>query len=301
MKKCKHCGSVGRVDKTGREYNTCKECFAKLCSKRNYNNHLKDPTLKERMRISTIKTYKDHPEIKQKISKGVLAIHEERPELKQQMSDFQLNRYKDPNERLKTSLAMKKAYKNPQYKKNISIGVINSNKRLEVINNRKNAMYKLSKDKVYLKSLSVAQFKRWTKEERIRMRNIHLKRYKDNPNARKIQSINNIKRYKDPDARRITREATLKYINKHILYGQVRPQMGKNETNILNGIEKKTGFKILRQETFIGYFVDGYDFINNIIYEVDEKFHINQTEKDDRRELELIQYLGCEFIRIKDY
>ena len=79
--------------------------------------------------------------------------------------------------------------------------------------------------------------------------------------------------------------------------------VGKNETRILNNIEREKHIKILRQYRIIGYSLDGYDFINNIVYEVDEKYHsnANQIIKDEERELNIIQHLGCEFIRIKDY
>jgi len=52
----------------------------------------------------------------------------------------------------------------------------------------------------------------------------------------------------------------------------------------------------------LGYWVDGYDRENNIVYEFDEKYHNNlkQQEKDKTREQEIINLLDCKFIRIKE-
>jgi len=52
----------------------------------------------------------------------------------------------------------------------------------------------------------------------------------------------------------------------------------------------------------LGYWVDGYDKLNNIVYEFDEKYHERkkQKEKDLVREQEIIDLLGCKFIRIKE-
>lgn len=53
----------------------------------------------------------------------------------------------------------------------------------------------------------------------------------------------------------------------------------------------------------LGYWLDGYDKINNIAYEFDEKHHFvkgNLREKDVIRQEEIEKFLGCKFIRIKD-
>ena len=53
----------------------------------------------------------------------------------------------------------------------------------------------------------------------------------------------------------------------------------------------------------LGYWVDGYDKENNIVYEIDEKLHYdfngNLKEKDQKRQTQIEEYLGCQFIRIK--
>jgi len=52
----------------------------------------------------------------------------------------------------------------------------------------------------------------------------------------------------------------------------------------------------------LGYWVDGYDPVNNVVYEYDEKYHKSkkQQEKDLNRQNEIIDFLKCSFIRIKD-
>jgi len=50
----------------------------------------------------------------------------------------------------------------------------------------------------------------------------------------------------------------------------------------------------------LGYFVDGYDKENNVVYEYDEKYHKYQIEKDLIREEEIKNYLKCKIIRIKE-
>lgn len=53
----------------------------------------------------------------------------------------------------------------------------------------------------------------------------------------------------------------------------------------------------------LGYWADGYDKINNIIYEFDEKHHFNALgnlkDKDIQRQNEIEKLLKCQFYRIK--
>lgn len=52
----------------------------------------------------------------------------------------------------------------------------------------------------------------------------------------------------------------------------------------------------------MGYFLDGYDKENNIVYEFDEAYHNSkkQKEKDLIREEKIKNFLKCKFIRIKE-
>lgn len=51
------------------------------------------------------------------------------------------------------------------------------------------------------------------------------------------------------------------------------------------------------------YFVDGYDPINNIVFEYDEKYHFSdkRRELDKIRQDEIIEVLRCKFIRMDEY
>lgn len=48
----------------------------------------------------------------------------------------------------------------------------------------------------------------------------------------------------------------------------------------------------------LGYWVDGYDNENNVVYEYYEKYHKYSLERDVRRENEIKQYLNCNIIVI---
>ncbi len=79
-----------------------------------------------------------------------------------------------------------------------------------------------------------------------------------------------------------------------------RSNIGKNETFLLDNIEEEQEIRLERQFPVAGKFVDGYDAIHNIAYEVDEKHHKGNKENDIIREQEIINKLGCIFVRIKD-
>ena len=79
----------------------------------------------------------------------------------------------------------------------------------------------------------------------------------------------------------------------------------------LNEIMKKTNTFIQHAENIgefhikdLGYWVDGYDKENNIVYEYDEKHHFkpdgSYINKDVIRENEIKNHLNCKFIRIKE-
>lgn len=53
----------------------------------------------------------------------------------------------------------------------------------------------------------------------------------------------------------------------------------------------------------LGYWVDGYDKENNIVYEYDEKHHFDKdgklNKKDVQRQKEIEEFLKCKFVRFK--
>lgn len=95
------------------------------------------------------------------------------------------------------------------------------------------------------------------------------------------------------------RLAAIKYIEKKC--GGCRPNLGNNEKQILDELEIKLGYRIIRQYKVGGYYLDGYIPEINLAIEVDEKYHKKRIEKDVGREEFIKAKLGCEFLRIKDY
>lgn len=93
------------------------------------------------------------------------------------------------------------------------------------------------------------------------------------------------------------RESALRYIQRTC--GSVCPRLGKNEEAILNFVEQKINYKILRQFRTCGYFLDGYVPELKLAIEVDE---LPKTKKKDtEREIIISKELNCLFLRIKDY
>jgi len=84
-------------------------------------------------------------------------------------------------------------------------------------------------------------------------------------------------------------------------------QIGKYEKEILDEIELSIGRKINRCYRTVGYIVDGYDKLMNIVYEIDEEHHFTSKDsykkKDVFREEEIYNNLGCMIfrIRVKDW
>ena len=94
-------------------------------------------------------------------------------------------------------------------------------------------------------------------------------------------------------------------------YGQVIPNYNTTACQYFNKIMEETNIFIQHAENLgeyhikeIGYWLDGYDKENNIVYEWDEKRHFdnkgNLKPHDIQREKEIINHLKCKFIRIKD-
>ena len=91
---------------------------------------------------------------------------------------------------------------------------------------------------------------------------------------------------------------------------QVIPSFNKNACAFLDEISKEKNIHIQHAmnggEYYIkdlGYWLDGYDKKNNIVYEYDEKHHFdkfgNLSQNDIIRQTEIENYLKCKFIRIR--
>jgi hypothetical protein len=104
------------------------------------------------------------------------------------------------------------------------------------------------------------------------------------------------------------RISALEYISS--LKGRVVPRYNKESISIIEKYGKENGYKFIHAENggeyFIkelGYFLDAYDPINNIVLEIDERFHFdnngNLKQKDIERQENIQNLLNCKFIRIK--
>ena len=77
-------------------------------------------------------------------------------------------------------------------------------------------------------------------------------------------------------------------------------RIGVHETQLLNNIEVDNNIKLKRQFPVLNFRVDGYDLINNIVYEIDEPHHKYFKIQDTIRENKIKNALGCSVLRIKD-
>ena len=92
--------------------------------------------------------------------------------------------------------------------------------------------------------------------------------------------------------------------------GQVCPNYNPKACKRMDEYGDKNGYNFQHAENGgeyhikeLGYYVDGYDKEKNVVIEVDEFHHFdkdgNLREKDVQRQKEIIDFLGCEFIRLK--
>lgn len=103
------------------------------------------------------------------------------------------------------------------------------------------------------------------------------------------------------------RLSALEYLNQ--LKGQVVPRYNKQSISIIENYGKTHGYNFMHAENGgeyfvkeLGYFLDGYDPIKNVVIEIDERRHFTNgvlSDKDVERQKQIENLLGCTFIRIK--
>lgn len=93
--------------------------------------------------------------------------------------------------------------------------------------------------------------------------------------------------------------AAKKYLERENLEKIFKERIAKEAS--LKTIEQILGIKLIRQHPCLHYYIDGYDVINKVAYEIDGVDHRLKTEKDVQRELEITKVLNCAFVRIKVY
>jgi hypothetical protein len=91
--------------------------------------------------------------------------------------------------------------------------------------------------------------------------------------------------------------------------GQCNPNYNPKSIPILENKAKELGITDLQHAENggeyrikeLGYTVDGYSPSKNIVIEYYEKRHKNHIEKDEKRKNEIMNYLNCDFIEIKEW
>lgn len=117
---------------------------------------------------------------------------------------------------------------------------------------------------------------------------------------------------KNPEARRKIRLKRIETVEEHKFNGgQMKPNYNSKACEYFNNLMIEANIFIQHAENGgefyikeLGYWVDGYDKENNVVYEWDEKHHFDKSngllnEKDIYRQLEIEKHLNCLTIRIK--
>lgn len=110
------------------------------------------------------------------------------------------------------------------------------------------------------------------------------------------------------ETKRKMRSSALEYLKQQS--GQVVPRYSRSSIKYIEEYGKANNLNFMHAENggeyFInglGYFLDGYDPINNVAIEFDEKHHFDANgqlrQPDIEREQQIVDLLKCKFIRIK--
>ena len=87
------------------------------------------------------------------------------------------------------------------------------------------------------------------------------------------------------------------------------PNYNPSSIPLIEKYARENGFKFQHAENGgeyhvkeLGYFLDAYDKENNVALEIDERHHYdihgNLNCRDVKRQNEIIEHLGCRFVRI---
>ena len=143
-----------------------------------------------------------------------------------------------------------------------------------------------------LLNLNKEDIKELFKKERKKYKETNMKKFGyDNPSKNpEIKIIKNKAKYEMMDQENIKLGCNIHCV----------PAIGKNETKLLNELERKDNICIIRQYPICEYVVDGYCKETNTVYEIDELFHSKQKAEDKIRQQRITDELNCKFIRIPD-
>jgi len=116
---------------------------------------------------------------------------------------------------------------------------------------------------------------------------------------------------KRPEVKKKLRLKRIEMIENNIENGyQITPCFNTNACALIDEYGKRHGYQFQHAMNGgeykideLGYWVDGYDKERNTVIEVDEAHHFdmngNLSEKDIRRQAEIEEFLGCDFIRLR--
>jgi len=115
----------------------------------------------------------------------------------------------------------------------------------------------------------------------------------------------NVIRHKFGSIEKAAKIAGFEFIEPQKVGHPYNGKVGKGENQILRKIEEEKNIMLLRQHRIehngVVMFIDGYDEVNNIAYEVDGVYHRStetQQIRDKIRDKLLTEALGCEIIHI---
>ena len=128
-----------------------------------------------------------------------------------------------------------------------------------------------------------------TKETRLRMRKNHSRVW--------------LGKRHSADTIRKQRLGAIDYINS--MKGQCTPRYNPFACQRIDEYGKKHGYHFQHAERGgefhipeLGYWVDGYDKVKNVVVEYYENAHHKTIERDTKRKREIINHLGCKFIEL---
>lgn len=140
-----------------------------------------------------------------------------------------------------------------------------------------------------------------SKETRNKISESKIEYFKNNTGTTKGKKHNK-------ETKRKMRLAAIKRIANDKFNGnQFYPSYNKSSIDVIKKYAMENNLKLKHAENGgefyikeLGYWVDGYDVIKNVVVEFNEIHHKYIKEKDENRRNEIINFLGCEFIIIHE-
>lgn len=225
------------------------------------------------------------------------------------------SRYKKPKSKehianmIKSLKGVLAGKKNPMYGKSVYSVWLEKYGKEEADKRQKRYSKNMSKAKsgkfnsMYNSSIKELLIKKHGKEKGKELWNLSNKKRSMSTSGKKNGMFNH--KYTD-ETRKKMRLSAINRIEKRV--GKLSTNYNKNACEIFNWINSYYDLNLQHAENGgeyrvekLGYFLDSYDIKNNIVIEFYEKKHYRSgklSNRDLRREQEIINNLGCEFIRI---